>query len=169
LKKEQTKLKLDNLKAIEHNILKQIDLYDKNIEESKKSLIVETERKNVLQAKQCSLKFDLPSKYFNKKIKNNENDQTLEVSSRHLYASHRQMRTDRYKYSYPVAPEKSNNHVVTSEDKQNFNKCKINCNSVQNSSEGKTESNIMLEDKTFIQQYSNDSNLVSKNNLYTGK
>lgn len=46
---------------------------------------------------------------------------------------------------------------------------KIIENSVQNSSEGKTEGLVMLKDKTFIQQYSNDSNLVSKNNLYTGK
>jgi len=134
LKKKHTKLKLENLKNIEHDILKQIDLYDKNIEASKKNLIVETERKSVYQTKHCSLKLDSPSKYVSQKIKNNENYQTLKVNSRQLHASHRQMRTDGHKYSYPIATEKSNNHVDTSEDKQNvaiitkqnFNKYKNN-------------------------------------------
>lgn len=47
LKKEQKKLRLENLKAKEQDLLKQIELYDKKIEESKKSLMVDVEKKNI--------------------------------------------------------------------------------------------------------------------------
>lgn len=47
LKKEQKKLRLENLKAKEQDLLKQIEFYDKKIEESKKSLMVDVEKKNI--------------------------------------------------------------------------------------------------------------------------
>lgn len=40
-------MRLENLKAKEQNLLKQIELYDKKIEESKKSLMVDIEKKNI--------------------------------------------------------------------------------------------------------------------------
>lgn len=57
LKKEQKKLRLENLKSKEQELLKQIDIYDKKIEESKKCLMIEQEKKNI-QVTKYSIKHD---------------------------------------------------------------------------------------------------------------
>jgi len=74
-------LKLESLKAKEQDILKQIELYDKKIEESKKSLMVDIEKKSN-QVKQYSIKHGLFSKNFptcSTQTQNIENDHSQNV------------------------------------------------------------------------------------------
>jgi len=131
LKKERKKLRLENLKnlkAKEQNLLKQIDLYDKKIEESKKSLIVEIERKSI-QLKNCSIKLD-SSKYCCK------NNHASEENNQNLHESYRKIQ---------IAMEKLNNQYIISQEnpsyklqqtiaikpKQNLNEFENNCDSIQ--------------------------------------
>ncbi|XP_050434945.1 uncharacterized protein LOC126842108 isoform X1 [Adelges cooleyi] len=47
LKKEQKKLKRESLKVIERELLREIEAYNKQIEDSKKKIVVEVERNNI--------------------------------------------------------------------------------------------------------------------------
>jgi len=140
LKKEQKKLRLENLKTLkakEQDLLKQIDLYDKQIEESKKSLIVEIERKSI-QLKKYSTKLE-SSKYLNK------NDCTSEKNNhQNLHELDRKSWTDEKQYLYPIAIEELNNSDISQENlshklqqtnvikpEQNFNEVDNNCDPVQ--------------------------------------
>lgn len=133
LKKEQKKLKLENLKAKEQDLLKQINLYDKKIEESRKSLMVEIKKKNMYVSK-SSTKNDSSSSTNSsssvlQNIINYKNDH-----SQHMDESDRIIRTDGNKYFYPVATDKECDHSVLSIDKpindfqkKNVYKSKENC------------------------------------------
>lgn len=99
LKKEQKKLRLENLKAKEQNLLKQIESYDRKIEESKKSLMIEIESKN-MQTTKSSKKLDIfsSSNHSNisifQNITNYKNNYSSETHSSHSQASDRKMPAD---------------------------------------------------------------------------
>lgn len=134
LKKEQKKLRLETLKAKEQDLLKQIELYDKKIEESKKSLMVDIEKKNI------QIKHDFSSKIPYYSVPQNmikyDVDHTMEKSP-NLSASDRIL-VDGKKHFYPVEMKESTNYNITSlekpvyekniiEPKANLNKNTDNC------------------------------------------
>ncbi|KAL4132206.1 hypothetical protein QTP88_009408 [Uroleucon formosanum] len=112
LKKEQKKLKLENLKAKEQDLLKQINLYDKKIEESRKSLMIEIKKKN-MHVPKSSIKNDSSSSTNSscsvlQNIINYENDH-----SQHMYKSDKITRTDGKKYFYPVTTDDECDHSIS--------------------------------------------------------
>jgi len=112
LKKEQKKLKLENLKAKEQELLKQINLYDKKIEESRKSLMVEIKKKN-MHVPKSSMKNDSSSSTNSscsvlQNIINYENDH-----SQHMYRSDKITRTDGKKYFYPITANEECDHSIS--------------------------------------------------------
>jgi len=116
LKKEQKKLKLENLKAKEQDLLKQINAYDKKIEESRKSLMVEIKKKNMYVSK-SSMKNDSSSSTNSngsvlQNIINYENDH-----SQRMHESDGITQTDGKKYFYPIAIDKECDHSILSLDK----------------------------------------------------
>lgn len=111
LKKKQKKLRLENLKSKEQDLLKQIDLYDKKIEESKKFLMVELEKKKI-EVTKLSIKHDSHLKNSSSIIQNVTNDEInnfLEKSSELLNISDDIMITEKNKYLYPTLIKKLNN------------------------------------------------------------
>ncbi|VVC25630.1 Hypothetical protein CINCED_3A023348 [Cinara cedri] len=115
LKKEQKKLRLENLKSKEQDLLKQIDLYDKKIEESKKILMVELEKKNI-QVTKLSKKHDSPLKNSScsiiQNVTNYENNQSLEKHSEQLNVLDQTMWAGRNKYLYQTSIQNSNNESL---------------------------------------------------------
>eukprot|EP00102_Acyrthosiphon_pisum_P010643 XP_008179023.1 PREDICTED: centrosome-associated protein 350 [Acyrthosiphon pisum] len=112
LKKEQKKLKLENLKAKEQELLKQINLYDKKIEESRKSLMIEIKKKN-MHVPKSSMKNDSSSSTNSscsvlQNIINYENDH-----SQHMYNSDKITRTDGKKYFYPITTNEECDHSIS--------------------------------------------------------
>lgn len=90
LKKKQKKMKLESLKAKEQDILKQIELYDKKIEESKRSLMVDIEIMSN-QVKQYSINHGSFSKNVptcNTQTQNIENDHSQNVLNKITYTNH---------------------------------------------------------------------------------
>lgn len=131
LKKEQKKIRLENLKAKEQDLLKQIQIYDKKIEESKKSLMVEIKRKSVNVSKSL-ITFDSSSS--NSSCSVHQNIINYDHTSQHMNESDRITWTDGKKYFYPIETKEANDNV-TSLDKpvnevqqKNVNKSKENRN-----------------------------------------
>lgn len=129
MKKEQKKLKLQNLKAKEQDLLKQINLYDKKIEESRKSLMVEIKKTNINVSK-SSMKNDSSSSSNSscsvlQNIINYENDH-----GQHKYKSDKITLTDGKKYFYPISTDADHslslNKSVNELQKKNVNKSKEN-------------------------------------------
>ncbi|XP_025202491.1 centrosome-associated protein 350-like [Melanaphis sacchari] len=136
LKKEQKKLRLENLKAKEQDLLKQINLYDKKIEESRKSLIVEIKKKNLHESKSSIINHSfLTNSNFSvlQNIINYENDY-----DQHMNESDKITWTDGKKYFYPTATDTacdqniSLNKPVNELQKKNVNKSKENYNMYKN-------------------------------------
>lgn len=115
LKKEQKKLRSENLKAKEQDLLKQIELYDKKIEESKKSLLVEIEKKKIQLKHESSSK---RSKYsILQNIIKNDSDHAVDKLNEHFHSSDRTMWVDGNKFFYPIERKKSINQNFSSPEK----------------------------------------------------
>lgn len=109
MKKEQKKLRLENLKSKEQDLLKQIDIYDKKIEESKKCLMVELEKKNI-QVTKCSIKRDSLPKNSSSIIQNVTNyGNSMKKHCDQLNVSDGISRTEMNNYVYPILMNKSSN------------------------------------------------------------
>lgn len=111
LKREHIKLRLESLKEKEHDLLKQIELYDKEVEESRKiSKIGIDKKKN--QVKKSSFKHDFSTVNISDSIAQdiikNENNHTLEGGNTSSYLSSKIPQLDANKYSL-TATKKSNN------------------------------------------------------------
>jgi len=152
LKVEQKKLKLENLKAKEQDLLKQINLYDKKIEESRKSLMVEIKKKNMIISK-SSTKNDSSSSTNSSysvlhNIINDENDH-----SQHMYESDNITRTDGKQYFCPIATNKECNHSksldkpVNEFKKNNVYKSKENHHMLTNNFDS-----VNIDSYNFIEQ-----------------
>jgi len=103
-------LRLENLKAREHDLLKQIELYDKKIEASRKSLKVEIEKKSI-QVKNYSIKHNLSSQYSCSSINNvinYENAHALKGNDQNLHSLDKITTTDEDKYVYPIVTKNFN-------------------------------------------------------------
>lgn len=125
---------MENLKAKEQDLLKQIELYDKKIEESRKSLIIELEKKSTL-VKKSSLKYDYSSKNSLQSLINSENNHTLGKNCKHLQLSDKINWVDSKEYVNTVAIKRSNNcdQPINESLQQSSLKFKENINSCTNS------------------------------------
>lgn len=143
LKKKQKKLKLENLKIKEQELLKQIELYDKQIEELKKSLLVEIEQKSIQVMKNYSIKHNSSSKnsttsdvqnigYENNYNKSEQNNQNSHVSNKIVHNKNKE------KYVCPVTTNNS-----------------INCNVPQDKLIGELQQNVIVELKENFKKYKN--------------
>lgn len=152
MQKEQKKLKLENLKAKEQDLLKQINLYDKKIEESRKSLMVEIKKKNMIISK-SSTKNDSSSSTNSScsvlhNIINNENDH-----SQYMYETGNITRTDGKQYLCLIATNKECNHSesldkpVNELKKQNVYKLKENHDVLTNNFDS-----VNIDSYNFIEQ-----------------
>lgn len=139
LKKKQKKLKLENLKIKEQELLKQIELYDKQIEELKKSLLVEIERKSVQVVKNYSLKHNSSSK--NATTSNVQNiicyENNYNKSGQNSHNSHASNK-NKEKYMCPVTTNNS-----------------INCNMPQGKLICELQQNVIVELKENFKKYIN--------------
>lgn len=113
LKKEQKRLRLENLKAKEQDLLKQIESYDRKIEESKKSLMIEIESRNMQVTKSLKIIDTSSSSEYNssifQKITNYKNICSSETHSPNSHESDIKMTTDKEKYiNYTAFHEPSN-------------------------------------------------------------
>lgn len=145
LRKQQKKLRLENLKAKEQELLKQIELYDKKIEESKKSLIIEVEKKRMLLSK-YSIVSNSSSKHFSDciihNVNNYENNHTLKEHDhcQNLQASDRITKTDRNKYIYPLAANGLSHLNILTHEKP---LCEDSKESTNNHSTVKIDNNLL--------------------------
>lgn len=115
LKSEQKKLRLENLKVKEQDLLKEIELYDKKIEESKKSLMVEIKRKNVQIKSSLKPNSKNSSSSILQNIINYNNDDTLDNINEHLNKTSRKIPTNNEEYDHII--------VISSQERQPV--CKI--------------------------------------------
>lgn len=117
LKKKQKKLKLENLKIKEQELLKQIEYYDKQIEELKRSLLVEIERKSIQVMKNYSIKHNSSKNsttsdvqniicYENNYNESEQNSQNSHVSNKIIHNKNKK------KYVCPVTTNHSINFNV---------------------------------------------------------
>lgn len=153
LKKEQKKLRLENLKAKEQDLLKQINLYDKKIEESKKSLMVEIKKKNMHESK-TSIKTHSSSTDSScsvlQNIINYENNHNQQIDE-----SDKITWTDGKKYFYPIETGISCNHSISLDkpvnelQKKNVNKLKENHNMYTNNFDSVNIDNYKLTEQSF--------------------
>lgn len=153
MKKEQKKLRLENLKAKEQDLLKQINLYDKKIEESKKSLMVEIKKKNMHESK-TSIKTHSSSTDSScsilKNIINYENDHNQQIDE-----SDKIIWTDGKKYFYPIETGTACNHNISLDkpvnelQKKNVNKLKENHNMYTNNFDLVNIDNYKLTEQSF--------------------
>ncbi|CAH1725966.1 unnamed protein product [Aphis gossypii] len=153
LKKEQKKLRLENLKAKEQDLLKQINLYDKKIEESKKSLMVEIKKKNMHESK-TSIKTNSSSTDSScsvlQNIINYENDHNQRIDKPDKITW-----IDGKKYFYPIETSTACNHSISLDksvnelQKKNVNKLKENHNMYTNKFDSVNIDNKKLTEQSF--------------------
>lgn len=151
LKKEQKILWLENLKAKEKDLLKEIELYDKKIEESKKSLMVEIQKKNI-QVIKSSLSQN--SKYSNKSILQNKISYTnsLEKNNQHINKTMPEIKKD-ISFDDPASVIHQKIDIKTKND---FTNCTNKCDSVK-------FNNYKLKNQTF--QFLKTNQMDDKNLL----
>jgi len=131
LKKEQKKLKLENLKAKEQDLLKQINLYDKKIEESRKSLMVEIKNKSIFKSK-SSIKNHSSSTNSSSILQNVINNEN--VDNQYMDESDRITLIDGKTYFYPIVTDTSCDYSISLNksinelQKKNINESKENHN-----------------------------------------
>lgn len=157
LKKEQKKLRLENLKAKEQDLLKQIELYDKKIEESRKSLMVEIEKKN---NQKYSIKYDfskvLISNSVPQVIIDYENNHISQKDNKSSRLSSIIPHLDANNYSSIATKKSINNDISLSQDslmfegqqkilKENLDECIENVNNNCNEiiSDGKCKNQLI--------------------------
>jgi len=154
LKKEQKKLRLENLKAKEQDLLKQINLYDKKIEESKKSLMVEIKKKNMHELK-TSIKTHSSSTDSSCSVLQNIIDYE-NVYNQQMNESDKITWTDGKKYFYPIEETGTAcNHSISLDkpvnelQKKNVNKLKENHNMYINNFDSVNIDNYKLAEQSF--------------------
>lgn len=153
MKKEQKKIRLENLKAKEQDLLKQINLYDKKIEESRKSLIVEIKKKNMHESK-TSIKTHSSSTDSSCSVLQNiinyknDHDQQMDESDKTTL-------TDGKKYFYSIETGTACNHSISLDkpvnelQKKNVNKFKDNHNMYTNNFDSVNIDNYKLTEQSF--------------------
>lgn len=148
LKKMRKKLKLQSLKAKEQYILKQIELYDKKIEESKESLLVDIEKKKYL-IKQCSFSRNVTT--------SNTQIQNIESKKQHTENDHSQIIPEKMSYIDCNVPlDKQLIQQINAELKENFSKlekpndCKHENHSVKLSEMNQTSGVVSLPKEANI-------------------
>lgn len=114
LKKKQKKLKLENLKIKEQELLKQIEYYDKQIEELKRSLLVEIERKSIQVMKNYSIKHNSSKNSTTSDIQNiicyENNYNESEQNSQNSHVSNNKIIHNKNKKKY-VCPVTTNHSI----------------------------------------------------------
>lgn len=120
LRKKQKRFQLENLKAKEQGLLKQIEFYDKQIEESKKCLMTDVEKKSSRTSK-CSTNQMFPStQTANSNFQNTINTEShclsVDCSSKsHAVDKMRLIKNDDKSFS-PITTINLNNHNISSQD-----------------------------------------------------